>query len=139
MIGIPSNETIWVTITDDLGDEYVITSKVTRDVYYLYRLEKDKVVKLGKNENPLELEKIIQEAMTMYNNNNFEELISTIKDENVARIFGNILGHIDDFVVRHGDDFIGCEEEYMTSYNDIMEDAATTFGKVLYELQEYIA
>lgn len=59
MIGLPSNETIWVTITDDLGDEYVITSKATRDVYYIYRLEKDKAVKLGKNENPLELEKLI--------------------------------------------------------------------------------
>lgn len=59
MIGVPSNETIWVTITDDLGDEYVITSKTTRDMYYIYRLEKDKAVKLGKNENPLELEKII--------------------------------------------------------------------------------
>lgn len=75
----------------------------------------------------------------MYNNNGFEELISSIKDDNVARIFGNILGHIDDFVVKHGNDFVGCEEEYMTSYDYIMEDAATTFGKVLYELQEYIA
>ena len=61
MIGLPSNEIIWVTITDDLGDEYVITSKTTRDVYYIYRLEKDKAIKLGKNENPLELEKLIQE------------------------------------------------------------------------------
>jgi hypothetical protein len=59
MVGIPSTETIWVTITDDLGDEYVITSKTTRDMYYIYRLEKDKAVKLGKNENPLELEKFI--------------------------------------------------------------------------------
>ena len=59
MIGIPSNETIWVTLTDNLGDEYVITSKVTRDMYYIYRIEKDKAVKLGKNENPLELEKLI--------------------------------------------------------------------------------
>ena len=59
MIGLPSNETIWVTITDDLGDEYIITSKATREMYYLYRLEKDKAVKLGKNENPLELEKLI--------------------------------------------------------------------------------
>ena len=75
----------------------------------------------------------------MYNNKNFEELISSISDNDVARIFGNILGHIDDFVVRHGNDFIGCEEEYMTSYDDIMEDAATTFGKVIYELQEYVS
>ena len=75
----------------------------------------------------------------MYNNKSFEELISTIEDENVARIFSNILGHIDDFVVRNGDDFIGCEEEYMISFGNIKEDAAVTFGKVLYELQEYIA
>jgi hypothetical protein len=59
MIRIPSNETIWVTITDDLGDEYIITSKATRDMYYIYRLEKNNAVKLGKNENPLELEKLI--------------------------------------------------------------------------------
>jgi hypothetical protein len=59
MVGIPSAEIVWVTITDDLGDEYVITSKATRDMYYIYRLEKDKAVKLGKNENPLELEKFI--------------------------------------------------------------------------------
>lgn len=75
----------------------------------------------------------------MYNNKSFEELISAIADENVARIFGNILGHIDDFIVRNGDDFVGCEEEYMTSYGYIMKDAAATFGEVLYELQEYIA
>ena len=75
----------------------------------------------------------------MYNIKNFEELISSIEDENVARIFGNILGHIDDFIVRNGDDFVGCEEEYMTSYDYIMKDAATTFGEVLYELQEYVA
>ena len=59
MIGIPSTEIVWVTITDDLGDEYAITSKSDRNVYYLYRLEKDKAVKLGKNENPFELEKLI--------------------------------------------------------------------------------
>ena len=75
----------------------------------------------------------------MYNINSFEELMSSIEDKNVARIFGNILGHIDDFIVRNGDDFVGCEEEYMTSYDYIMKDAATTFGEVLYELQEYIA
>ena len=62
MIGIPSTETVWVTITDDLGDEYVITSKSDRNIYYLYRLEKDKAIKLGKNENPLELENLIQEG-----------------------------------------------------------------------------
>jgi hypothetical protein len=56
MVGIPSTETIWVTITDDLGDEYVITSKSDRNIYYLYRLEKEKAIKLGKGDNPLELE-----------------------------------------------------------------------------------
>ena len=56
MVGIPSTEIVWVTITDDLGDEYVITSKSDRNVYYLYRLEKEKAVKLGKGDNPLELE-----------------------------------------------------------------------------------
>ena len=32
MIGVPSTETVWVTITDDLGDEYVITSKSDRNI-----------------------------------------------------------------------------------------------------------
>ena len=57
MVGIPSTEIVWVTITDDLGDEYIITSKSDRSIYYIYRLEKEKAVKLGKGENPLELEK----------------------------------------------------------------------------------
>jgi hypothetical protein len=56
MVGIPSTEIVWVTITDDLGDEYVITSKTTRDMYYIYRLEKDKAMKLGKGVSPIELE-----------------------------------------------------------------------------------
>lgn len=56
MTDIPNNETIWVEITDDLGDEYVITSKSDRGVYYIYRLENGKAVKLGSGENPLKLE-----------------------------------------------------------------------------------
>ena len=59
MIGIPSTEIVWTTITDDLGDEYIITSKSDRNTYYLYRLEKDSAIKLGENENPLELENLI--------------------------------------------------------------------------------
>ena len=56
MVGIPSTEIVWVTITDDLGDEYIITSKSDRNIYYIYRLEKEKAVKLGKGNNPIELE-----------------------------------------------------------------------------------
>lgn len=56
MAGIPSTEIVWVTITDDLGDEYVVTSKSDRNTYYIYRLEKEKAIKLGKGYNPLELE-----------------------------------------------------------------------------------
>lgn len=56
MTGIPSTETIWVTTTNDLGDKYVITSKVTRDYYYIYKIDNDKAVKLGKADSPLELE-----------------------------------------------------------------------------------
>ena len=63
MIGIPNNETILVTITDDLGDEYVITSKSDRNTYYIYQLDKEKAIKLGKGDNPLELEQnFIQEG-----------------------------------------------------------------------------
>lgn len=52
--GIPKTEKIWVKqITTD-GNIYYITSKESdRSMYYLYKLEGDKAVKLAKSKSPL--------------------------------------------------------------------------------------
>ena len=54
--GIPKTERIWVKRITEKGETYYITSKDTRDYYFLYKMEKDKAVKLGKAKSPLELE-----------------------------------------------------------------------------------
>ena len=55
--GIPKTERIWVCrITGD-GSVYYITSKDNdRSYYFLYKMENDKAVKLGKAKSPLDLE-----------------------------------------------------------------------------------
>ena len=41
--------------------KYIVTSKIMRDVYYLYEVGKDmEIKKLGQNQNPLDLEKKIK-------------------------------------------------------------------------------
>lgn len=54
--GIPKTERIWVKRITEKGDTYYITSKDTRDYYFLYKMDGDKAVKLGKAKSPLELE-----------------------------------------------------------------------------------
>lgn len=54
--GIPKTERIWVKRITEKGETYYITSKDTRDYYFLYKMENDKAVKLGKAKSPLELE-----------------------------------------------------------------------------------
>lgn len=54
--GIPKTERIWVTHKNLKGETFYITSKETRDSYFLYRVENDRVVRLGKSKSPLELE-----------------------------------------------------------------------------------
>ncbi len=55
--GIPKMERIWVERITDKGEIYYITSKDIRDYYFLYKMDGDKAVKLGKDKSPLELEK----------------------------------------------------------------------------------
>ena len=55
ILGIPKNETIWVRYHFDSG-EYYITSKETREFYFLYKFDGKKAVKLGKAKNPQDLE-----------------------------------------------------------------------------------
>lgn len=54
--GIPKTERIWVKRITEKGETYYITSKDTRDYYFLYKMDGDKAVKLGKDKSPLELE-----------------------------------------------------------------------------------
>lgn len=55
--GIPKTERIWVQHTTGDGRVYYITSKESdRNYYYLYRMENEKAVKLGKALSPLDLE-----------------------------------------------------------------------------------
>ena len=57
MEGIPKGERVWVTITAKSGDVYLITAKENnRETYYLYKVKNNKVEKIAKNPNPLELE-----------------------------------------------------------------------------------
>lgn len=54
--GIPKTERIWVKRITEKGETYYITSKDTRDYYFLYKMDGDKAIKLGKAKSPLELE-----------------------------------------------------------------------------------
>lgn len=51
---LPANEFLWITILNSNGDKFYITSDKNRDNYYIYNSE---YKKLGKNSNPLELER----------------------------------------------------------------------------------
>lgn len=49
---IPSDEIIWVQIKLENGNEYYITSKKSRELYYVYRLIDGQAEKLGKATSP---------------------------------------------------------------------------------------
>ena len=55
--GIPKTERIWETRLTGDGRKFYVTSKESRDYYFLYKEENGKAVKLGKAKTPLELEK----------------------------------------------------------------------------------
>ena len=49
----PKDEIRWVGYHDIEGElRYLMTSKATRDVYFLYELQDGKFVKLGKDKSP---------------------------------------------------------------------------------------
>lgn len=53
----PKGEIVWVTSYDERGDIYLLTSKKdSREWYYLYKVEQNKLSKLGKARNPVDLE-----------------------------------------------------------------------------------
>lgn len=49
-----SGETLWVTIMNYDGNKFFVTSDKNRDNYFIYNSE---YKKLGKNKDPLELER----------------------------------------------------------------------------------
>lgn len=54
----PKGEIVWTDYRDQKGNTvYIMTSKPTRDFYFLYELKGNEFVKLGKAVSPLELEK----------------------------------------------------------------------------------
>ncbi len=56
MRGIPSKESIVVTITSLKGDTFCITTTILQDAYYIYRVQNNTATKLGSGKNPIELE-----------------------------------------------------------------------------------
>jgi hypothetical protein len=56
MKGIPSKESIVVTIISLKGDIFCITTTILQDTYYIYRVQNNAATKLGSGKNPIELE-----------------------------------------------------------------------------------
>lgn len=55
---IPSGERICVRFPDANGNDlFLITTKQTTDLYYLYEVNGKGLIKLGKDPNPINLEK----------------------------------------------------------------------------------
>lgn len=55
-IKYPAGETVWARYLDRNGETlFVLTSKATRDRYYLYEHKSGKLVKLGAAKEPPEL------------------------------------------------------------------------------------
>lgn len=57
MNGIRKNERIWATIKSSNGVFYITSKNDSRDMYYIYKEENEKAVKIGKGKNPLDLER----------------------------------------------------------------------------------
>lgn len=61
MLKIPNNEILWVTYIINEKPAYAITSTKIRDVYYLYRVKDDELVRTNRRaENPNDLEKYVK-------------------------------------------------------------------------------
>ena len=58
---IPNNEILWVTYIINEKPAYAITSIKIRDVYYLYSVKDDELVRTNRRaENPNDLEKYVK-------------------------------------------------------------------------------
>lgn len=64
MLKYPKGETVWVTFLAKGKPAFIITSKQTRELYYLYKIEGDKLVKIEKSASPETLDAIAQKGVT---------------------------------------------------------------------------
>lgn len=56
MKGLPKDETVWETYLDaTMLERYIVTSKKTRDYYFLYEVSGAEYNKIGKARTPVEL------------------------------------------------------------------------------------
>lgn len=63
MLKYPKGETVWVTFLAKGRPVYIITSKQARELYYLYKIEEDKLVKIEKSASPETLDAIAQKGV----------------------------------------------------------------------------
>lgn len=55
---VPKGEILWMQyLGKDHQPKYIVTSKPLRDMYFLYHVDGDKLVKKGKSKDPSELDK----------------------------------------------------------------------------------
>lgn len=55
--GIPKSEIVWMEIIGYDNNTYYITSKPTRELYFIYKMIDDKAQKLGQSKSPISLER----------------------------------------------------------------------------------
>ena len=57
----PKGEIVWASYYgSDKELQYIVTSKPIRDCYFLYRVDEERFIKLGKAKTPLGLEKYVK-------------------------------------------------------------------------------
>lgn len=59
----PKGEIVWASYYgSDRELQYIVTSKPIRDCYFLYRVDEERLIKLGKAKTPLGLEKYVKKC-----------------------------------------------------------------------------
>lgn len=120
-----------------------------RDCYYIYKIDGDKAIKLGKDENPINIRTKIYlwRVIKLVNIKGLTDMIRICDNietasaddiKEVGTLLSNILEHVNNFIDRTENEWIGCEEDYVLSYEWITDSAAITLSHILYELEEYV-
>lgn len=61
IVPYPKGEEVWVSYyNEEKVLTHIVTSKPSREQYFLYKLEKDKFVKVGRAKTPSALEKFLK-------------------------------------------------------------------------------
>ena len=59
----PKGEIVWASYYgSDKELQYIVTSKPIRDCYFLYQVDEERLIKLGKAKTPLGLEKYVKKC-----------------------------------------------------------------------------